>query len=153
MGYRYVVGARALVALSRGGHETAAALRSDGWHVDLAHSGWEAAFMLGPALDNEPDEAPPDLLVISADLCGMSGLSLLAEVRALGWTCPVFVAVPPTAHQARREALALGATAIFDEPVLASSVLDAVREYQGVPTLEMPLMRPSPRPASRRFMA
>ena len=153
MGHRYVVGARALVALSRGGHEIAAALRSDGWAVDLAHSGWEAAFRLWPVLDNASDESPPDLLVISADLCGMSGLSLLSEVRALGWTCPIFVAVPPTANETRREALALGATAIFDEPVFASSVLDAVREYQGLPLIEMPLMPPPPRPASRKFMA
>jgi DNA-binding response OmpR family regulator len=117
---RNAFGTRALVALASGGQELAEALRSDGWVVEMADSGWDAAFALWPSLENEPGKEPPQLIVVSAFLRGMSGLSLLAEVRALGWTCPIYVGVPESAHQTRIEALALGADATFDEPEVVS---------------------------------
>lgn len=92
------------------------ALREDGYDVMVARDGREATDVIASALLFDEGGRPPDLIITDVRLPGISGLSLLAGIRAHGWTMPIIVMTAHDIENVRPEAERLGATAVFHKP-------------------------------------
>jgi CheY-like chemotaxis protein len=100
-------------------------LRRHGLRVLVARSGIEVVSLLFPRGDAYALE--PGLMVLSATLPGYNGLSVLAGVRSMGWRTPVVMTWPSSEAWVANEALRLGCSGLFEEPIdpkdLAATVL------------------------------
>lgn len=68
--------------------ELARRLRNDGFTVSETSSTLHLVGLLGEAILDNPEAPRPDCLVLDIDHPGVTGLSLLGELRALGWDTP-----------------------------------------------------------------
>jgi FixJ family two-component response regulator len=68
----------------------------------------------------------PHCLIVDISLPGMSGLELLAHVRATGAAPPVIVVTGELHASTRRQAETLGASAWFEKPIQSSVLIQAI---------------------------
>jgi two-component system response regulator TctD len=95
-------------------------LRADGHQVVEARDGHE----LEAALDASADHHHEDEIIICDLLMpGITGLQVLEDCRAHGWSSPFILMTGFADEETRRRALGLGALAVVDKPM----GLDALR--------------------------
>ena len=102
------------------------ALRGDGYDVVVARDGREATDAIASTLLFDEGGRPPDLIITDVRLPGISGLSLLAGIRAHGWKMPIIVMTAHDIERVRPEAERLGATAVFHKPFDVDDLRTAV---------------------------
>jgi DNA-binding response OmpR family regulator len=112
------------------------ALLLDGWDVIAAPDGRRALDAIADTmvLDSTPGKRPPDAIVTDLRMPGVSGLSLLAGIRARGFSTPVVVMTAHDIASTRPVAEELGASAVFGKPFdvddLRTAVLNLVRAHR-----------------------
>lgn len=70
-------------------------------------------------------------VVTDVQMPGMTGLELLATLRAGGHTLPVVIATARSGQAMAAEAMANGATALLEKPFDPDDFIDAVRSAMG----------------------
>jgi CheY-like chemotaxis protein len=91
-------------------------LRADGHDVIEACNGSEAADRIAGSLLFEEGARAPDLIITDVRMHGITGLSLLAGIRARGWKIPIIVITAYEIDKVRPEAERLGADAVMGKP-------------------------------------
>jgi CheY-like chemotaxis protein len=102
-----------------------AALVRDGHEVIEAADGREALDTLSPLLFKETKHGP-DLIVTDIRMPGVSGLSLVAGLRACGCTMPVIVISAHHGSKLHEEATRAGANAVLAKPFELDDLRTAV---------------------------
>ncbi len=111
----------------------ATTLRGDGYYVIEAHDGQEVLERIAPMLFDEAEG--PDAIITDVRMPGVSGMTLLAGLRAIGWKTPIIVITAHDIDASRSEARYLGADVVFGKPF----DVDELRA-----TLTRLLLRPDP---------
>jgi DNA-binding response OmpR family regulator len=102
-------------------------LRADGYDVTEARDGREAVDALSAVLLSDGDEQPPpDMIITDVRLPGVSGMSLLAGIRAEQWNTSIIIMSAYDPDAVRREARYLGADAVFAKPFEIDELRTAV---------------------------
>jgi CheY-like chemotaxis protein len=117
------------------------ALRCDGHEVLEARNGLEVleGLTANALLAHEPY---PDVIVTDIRMPGVSGLTLLAGLRATGCDCPVVVMTAYAGPNVVGDAESLGASALFNKPFdiddLRTAVLNLVHRgpFATIPEIE-----------------
>jgi DNA-binding NtrC family response regulator len=89
----------------------AGVLRADGHQVTEARDGRE----LEAALDASPDHQ--EMVICDLLMPGMTGLQVLEDCRAHGWSSPFILMTGFADEETRRSALRLGALAVVEKPM------------------------------------
>jgi CheY-like chemotaxis protein len=120
-----------------------AALRADGYQVTEVRDGCEAAdYIAGPMLFGDAG-APPDLIVTDVRMPGITGLSLIAGIRAHGWSTPIIMITAYDVEATRPDAERLGAVLFakpFDVDDLRTAVLNLLHKHakSGTHRIDLP---------------
>lgn len=116
-------------------------LRADGYDIVEARTGSQAADLIAGALLFDEGERAPDLIVTDVRLPGITGMSLLAGIRARGSETPVIVLTAYDIDTVRPEAERLGVVAVFAKPFdiddLRTAVMNALRKKSGTHALHL----------------
>jgi CheY-like chemotaxis protein len=91
-------------------------LGTDGYDVVEARNGREAIDEVAGSLLLDEGERPPDLIITDVRMPGVTGVSLLAGIRARGWRIPIIVMTAYDIETMRPEADRLGADVVFSKP-------------------------------------
>jgi CheY-like chemotaxis protein len=97
-------------------HLLASVLSRDGWQVVEAQDGCELLKHIGSLLLRSPDAISLDLIISDVRMPGRSGLDVLAGLRRADWATPYILITAFGSDGVHREALRLGASAVFDKP-------------------------------------
>ncbi len=92
-----------------------ATLRTDGYEVEEARDGREVLERISPMLFEEAGDGP-DAIITDVRMPGVSGMTLLAGLRAIGWTTPIIVITAYDIDVSRSEAEFLGADEVIGKP-------------------------------------
>lgn len=99
-------------------------LRSRGMRVAEARTGVEVVAHLFP---RGTSYVEPSLIVLSAQLPGYNGLSVLAGVRSLGRRTPTIMTWPEDEEWMALEAVRLGVAGLVREPATTSDLVVAIQ--------------------------
>ena len=109
----------------------ALALTGDGHEVLEARTGRDALEGIAGAMALEQNPCPPDAIVTDVGLPGVSGLTIVSGLRALGWRTPVIVITGQEPTKTRAAAERAGADFVLTKPFdiddLRTAVLHVVR--------------------------
>lgn len=106
------------------------ALRLRGYEVISARSGVDLLALLEERVTEYERPAPGTVIVSDIRMARLDGLSVLQEIRSLGWTVPVILITAFGDEETRKRAEALRAFALIDKPfeipVLAQRIDEAL---------------------------
>jgi DNA-binding response OmpR family regulator len=119
-------------------------LRADGYEVIEASDGREATDRIAGSMLFEDGGPPPDLIITDVRMPGISGLSLVAGIRARHWKTPIIVITAHDTDTIRAEAKRIGADVVFIKPFDLDDLRTAVtnmlhdRGRSGTHALDLP---------------
>lgn len=93
----------------------ASRLRKDGYEVVEVSNGRQLLIEMGSALLGDSDSYP-DLVITDVRMPGLSGLQVLAGLRASCWSTPVIIITAFGDDEVHAEARRLGVSGVLDKP-------------------------------------
>jgi DNA-binding response OmpR family regulator len=111
----------------------ASALAKDGYDLVEARSGDELFDLLMTQLRNPSLAQPVALIISDLRMPGLTGLQVLAELRASDWATPFILITAFGGEETRDRAVRQGAAAVFDKPFDIDDLRTAVVNLLGRP--------------------
>ena len=110
--------------------QLAQSLKPAGYDVALALDGLDILTQVSPYILGEQPEPAPHLILAGAVLPGVTGLSILAGVRAGVWRPSVILITSPKERASQHEAAWLGASDTLEKPFSEARLLETVSRVQ-----------------------
>jgi CheY-like chemotaxis protein len=111
----------------------AVALRSLGYDVIEARSGFDLLSTLGKCLLDGDVAERPDVIISDIRMPGVTGMSILAGLRQAGWSTAIVLMTAYADSELREEARRWGADAFFAKPFDIDDLVTAVVNMRPVP--------------------
>ena len=101
---------------------------STGYSVVTVSDGSEMLYELEPVILEEPQAAPPDLILTDVRMPGIDVFRVVEQLRALGLETPVLVVTGYANDRVRHRVHKLGRALFFEKPVDVETLEETVAE-------------------------
>jgi CheY-like chemotaxis protein len=99
-----------------------------GYDVRSVADGSSLLYRLEPMLLSEPGHWPPDLIITDIRMPGIDALSIVEELREVGWETPVIIITGYGNRQTRQRIDQMDGADYFEKPIDVGGLEETVRE-------------------------